>query len=354
MYSCTTPLCTVSGTKAKCLSHAVSCYKCFTFVSVLNKRAVQLVFHREANLLHRTLVTNFSFMDFPLQDFTGHSFPGPVDQQQAHGAMVPLSSLSMGSNSRHGLEAHKTVEDEWVTQFSSFERQLESIHPSKEGVSVKTGLESMSEQSGGRLSADHDRRPSRSGSVTHSEQSANKFRPLSTSFSASSLEALVADTLKPLPSSTQHETPVDRVTTIPQVSSGAGSSALPRGAKPVKVKPSTGASVNANILKTKKLEKSKKSVRQMSASTPLADVEDALPEERLARAGVVAEDVDGVELHTSLSKLELKQLRKAQSERDKFQSDPAKFNHIFNQEVMAYVDACCFAGQVSMDVGNLA
>lgn len=322
---------------------------------MLNKRAVQLVFHREANLLHRTLVTNFSFMDFPLQDFTEHSFPGPVDQQQAHGAMVPLSSLSMGSNSRHGLEAHKTVEDEWATQFSSFERQLESIHPSKEGVSVKTGLESMSEQSGGRLSTDHDRRPSRSGSVTHSEQSANKFRPLSTSFSASSLEALVADTLKPLPSSTQHEMPVDRVTsTIPQVSSGAGSSALPRGAKPVKVKPSTGTTVNANILKTKKLEKSKKSVRQMSASTPLADVEDALPEERLARAGVVAEDMDGVELHTSLSKLELKQLRKAQSERDKFQSDPAKFNHIFNQEVMAYVDACCFAGQVSMDLGNLA
>ena len=92
----------------------------------------------------------------------------------------------------------------------------------------------------------------------------------------------------------------------------------------------------------------------MSASTPLADIEDALPEERLARAGVVAEDVDGVELHASLSKLELKQLRKAQSERDKFQCDPAKFNHIFNQEVMAYVDACCFAGQVGMDVGNLA
>ena len=313
------------------------------------------MFSREANLMHRTLVTNFSFMDFPLQDFTENSFPGPLDGQQAVGPMTPLSRFSLESNSRHAFEVHKPFRDDWMTQLASFERQLGNTVPIKEGVSVKAGMDShsKSKQSGGGVSADRGG-VSLQGGVTHSEQSADKSRTLSRSFPASSLEALVADTLKPLPKETQHEVTVGRSTpTIPQDLGGAGLSVIPPAVKPATVKPSTSATMNANILKTKQLSKSKKSMQQMSASTPLPGEEDVLDKEVLMEAGAEGVEVDGVVLQKSLSKLEMKQLRRAQSERDKFQSDPAKFNQVFNQELMAYADACCFSGLVSMEIGTL-
>ncbi|PVD35399.1 hypothetical protein C0Q70_02361, partial [Pomacea canaliculata] len=58
-------------------------------LKVLNKRAAQLILHRETHQLHRILVTNFSFMDFPVQMpmmmFLGLSLISACPQQNRHG-----------------------------------------------------------------------------------------------------------------------------------------------------------------------------------------------------------------------------------------------------------------------------
>ncbi|XP_070207362.1 DNA-directed RNA polymerase, mitochondrial-like [Littorina saxatilis] len=304
-------------------------------LKVLNRRAVQLVFTREANQLHRTLVTNFSFMDFPLQHSV-ETFPIPLNQKHSNDR-VPSFALSTKHQDFHKTKTH---EDSWATQLLAFEKQL---------------------QTGPQQSADHNAVLSQSG-ASLSESSTH----VSHSLSSSSLEALVSDVLKHLPQSTHSKTAaVESSSSLPQSETAAAESvsSLPslQPSDPYTVSPvpkstksaKASVSVNANIVKTKKTDRSKKNVRPMSATAgePLpAAEEDVLSGEPLEG---VMEDVDGTVRLRSLSKLEMKRLKKARSEREKYQLDPAKYNHVFNQELLAYVDACCFAGLDTLALSTL-
>ncbi|XP_076451324.1 DNA-directed RNA polymerase, mitochondrial-like [Babylonia areolata] len=335
-------------------------------LKVLDKRAVQLVFSKEANQLHRTLVTNFSFIDFPLQGLPDTLPVQALEDAQVarnHMNSVPVSEVHVDSVCEPDTETSRTLENEWQEQFVSFDQQLQNVHTSGQGFSVQDSGLNVS-------GAAERRKPALSGESLSSQPVSDGLHEMS----SHSFEKLVSSTLKSLSSSAKsepfHKQFVTQQSSIeprhselespsgPTAGQQSSSKAAQSGVanSPVKSQPGkttkpSSVSVNANILNTKK---KKTPAQKRRAVTPVtADADMTVPfvdslEVEVEGEKEAVDELEDLQLQKSMSKVELQRLRKARSERDKFQSNPAKFNHIFNQELLAYVDACCFAGLESI------
>ncbi|KAK7494172.1 hypothetical protein BaRGS_00014645 [Batillaria attramentaria] len=312
-------------------------------LSVLNKRAVQLLLDREEHQLHRTLVTNFSFTDFPLLTAPDAS---PVSEMKIYPPKVTSPPQS------HTSDKHSDLS--WESRFSSFDRQMKDVVEKTSHIKPAVhGLEPT--HTSGVLE------PSLNETVSDSQETFDELGKVSkTSLSDCEKQDLTIPHVQTQPSSThtedrtvldaaRHRTDhlekgVSQQTRDTSRSKHSDTISLGRVPKP---------SVNANILKTKQVGKAKKLksdvIHQASPAVfPLEDdifLDKGETEESVAELEADAEDGKSLQ---EPSPAEVRRLQKARLDMEKFQTDPAKFNHLFNQELLAYVDACCFAGMESV------
>ena len=299
----------------------------FDFISllVLNARAVQMVLNKETNQLHRTLVTNFSFMDFPLQDST-HTLPTPsLQAKHLVGGHTPLPHSTAASTSTLGVTI--TQDDAWAAQFFNFDKQLSGVITSQQDPFVRD-MEGQKQIDDASLAEQ-----SQSG-VRHSLDSSFFPAGVAGDVSSTSVNAVTLDSLA---SEIEKEADVaaERV---------QDSVIKPQMATP---KPKSTPSVKANILKTKSATKPKAKSVEKRTSLTRPDHDILGVHEMLDDGLQEADELTCIQTQKAMSKQEIQRLKKARADKEKYQSNPAKFSHIFNQELLAYVDACCFAGLVS-------
>jgi hypothetical protein len=316
----------------------------FILSPVLKKRAVQLVINRGNNQMRRTLVNNFSFMDFPLHEsvdaFSARMMMDPSLQNTDPSQPQLYERVVLDKDSALGVQVDNMS---WRSQVSSFEKQLdEMLSASKLSTERRThsividdshlfgGASTTTKTSGGGAAATAERIGSASEVERVTDSVKNPLSELSESVLLSQLSA--------------------------------GVSVKPQ-ADPERTSPVAHTSVSKMALK-KSPERKKNSAKAALQQTVEMD-EDFDPEAMAeVDAEFLAEDEHHVQHHhhhhhhhhqlhsdraqeKAVSRTVLHQLQKARKDQEKFQSDPAKFNHIFNQELLAYVDACCFSGLVS-------
>jgi hypothetical protein len=323
----------------------------FILSPVLKKRAVQLVINRGNNQMHRTLVNNFSFMDFPLHEsadaFSARMMMDPSLQNTDPSQPQLFERVALDKDSALGVQVDNMS---WRSQVSSFEKQLdEMLSASKLPTERRThsividdshlfgGASTATKTSGGGGGA---------AATAESVGSVSRVEKVTDSVKNPFSEVSESVLLSPLSAGLSVKTQADPERTV----------------KCQEISPVDEPSLSKMALKkTTEKKKPTKTTQQ-----ELIEMNEDFDPETMADidAEFLAEDEHHIQHHhhhhhhhhqlhsdraqeKAVSRTVLHQLQKARKDQEKFQSDPAKFNHIFNQELLAYVDACCFSGLVS-------